>query len=80
MHSLTHFLYRTWCIIFLRAKARGSYYRQQYDKRPLLQDDHGFLVDKVTKQEDIPVLWCLLEWRCPFLFHRRVSLTSRLQG
>lgn len=33
--------YRPWCKIRLRAKARGTYHKQQYDRQPLLQDRQG---------------------------------------
>lgn len=39
-------------------KACGSYHKQQYYRQPLLQADHGFLIDKDTRQ-DIRVLSCI---------------------
>ena len=58
LHNLTHMPYRNWCPICVRAKARTDHHRKIYDKKPLLQADYGFLVDKDTREE-IPVLSCL---------------------
>lgn len=58
LHNLTHLPLSSWCKICLRAKSRGDYHKQQYDRRPLVQADYDFLVDKGTKQE-ILVLSCI---------------------
>ena len=39
--------YRSWCPSCVRTKGRGDYHKQVYDKRPVIQVDHAFLVDKV---------------------------------
>lgn len=40
--SYTHMPYRSWCQACLRARARGTYHKQQYDRGPLLQADFSY--------------------------------------
>lgn len=42
LHQLTHMAYHCWCKVCLRAKARGTCHKQQYDRQPLLQADYRF--------------------------------------
>lgn len=58
LHNLTHLTYRPWCRVCLKPKPRGNYHKQQYDRRPLLQEDCGLLVEEATKQYSL-VLSCI---------------------
>lgn len=38
--------YRSCWQVCLHAKARSNYHKQQYDRRPLVHSDHGFILGK----------------------------------
>ncbi len=62
LRNLTHMPFRSWCKICLRAKSRGHIHRHIYERRPCLQADYGFLVDKDTKQGNTSSLLCVCDY------------------
>ena len=54
LHELTHIPYRSWCPICVRAKARGTYHTQHYDRKPVIQVDYSFLTGNVPGVERLP--------------------------
>ena len=53
LHDLTHIPYQSWCPICVKAKARGTYHKQHYDRKPVIQVDYSFLTGKTTKVEQV---------------------------
>ena len=52
LHNLTHMPYRSWCSVCVGTKGRGDYRKQVYDKKPVIQVDYAFIVDKKEKTDD----------------------------